>query len=509
MPEITAPSPAQLERAGKGGLLAGNRKIAWLLALGIVMLVVAVSAATLTMFRIADDTEQVEHTLVVESTINRMAAFNEQVETARRGYIIEPSAGFRQTIEEAGASLAEELSALETQIADNPAQAGRVAEIFRLNDERTRLLGAMFVIGAGTSATRDGLFQSDRGVTIVRRIRALTAQMVEEEARLLRERNQSQFTSLIQLYIVGGTALALLIGVLVTVIYLVLRYNHTLTTAQDLLRRANEGLEAAVARRTAELQRANQEVQRFAYIVSHDLRSPLVNVLGFTSELDEARKTIHAYLTDLIERHPGLHDEATWNAVEKDLPEALGFIRTSTEKMDRLINSILQLSRQGKRQLVPEMLDMDALVAGVIDTLHQRAHDAGAEISAGPLPKLESDRMAIEQILSNLAENAIKYLSPARAGEIRIEGRRNGHLVEIDVVDNGRGIAPQDHERIFELFRRSGAQDQPGEGIGLANVRALAYRLGGLVEVESELDRGSVFRLSLPARFIATEQPHE
>jgi signal transduction histidine kinase len=148
---------------------------------------------------------------------------------------------------------------------------------------------------------------------------------------------------------------------------------------------------------------------------------------------------------------------------------------------------------------------MDALVAGVIDTLHQRAQDAGAQVGAGPLPELENDRMAIEQILSNLIENAIKYLSPGRPGEIRVEGRRNGHLVEIDVIDNGRGIAPEDHERIFELFRRSGTQDQPGEGIGLANVRALAYRLGGLIEVESELDRGSIFRFSLPARFIAME----
>jgi signal transduction histidine kinase len=117
--------------------------------------------------------------------------------------------------------------------------------------------------------------------------------------------------------------------------------------------------------------------------------------------------------------------------------------------------------------------------------------------------------MAVEQILSNLVENAIKYLSPARAGEIRIEGRHANPLVEIDVIDNGRGIAPQDHERIFELFRRSGTQDRPGEGIGLAHVRALAYRLGGTIAVESELDRGSMFRLSLPARFIATEQTHE
>jgi signal transduction histidine kinase len=510
MPDEPAPIAADLQRAARGGLLAGNRKIAALLGLGILLLLVAIVAASLTMLRIADDTEKVEHTLVVESAINRLAAFNEQVETARRGYIIEPSPSFRQTVESAAGGLAGELATLRMLIVDNPAQGARAAEITALNDERKRLLDRLFETAPGqTPAVSDQAFEDTRGVVIVRRIRAITDQMAMAEAALLRERNQSQLTSLVLLYIVGGAALALLIGVLGTVIYMILRYNRSLNTAQDLLKTANEGLEGAVARRTAELQRANQEIQRFAYIVSHDLRSPLVNVLGFTSELDEARKTIRHHLAALYERHPALRDEAAWLAVDEDLPEALGFIRTSTEKMDRLINSILQLSRQGRRQLVPEILDMDAVAEGVIATLHQRAQDAGAAVLARPLPELENDRIAVEQILSNLVENAIKYLKPGRAGEIRIEGRRSGRMVEIDVIDNGRGIAEQDHERIFELFRRSGMQDQPGEGIGLANVRALAYRLGGLIEVQSELDRGSRFRLSLPARFISTEQIHE
>jgi signal transduction histidine kinase len=147
-----------------------------------------------------------------------------------------------------------------------------------------------------------------------------------------------------------------------------------------------------------------------------------------------------------------------------------------------------------------------SLEAALTDTLSR--HRPGAVVTVEPLPPVESDRMAVEQILSNLVENAIKYLSPARSGEIRIAGQRAGQRVEIDVSDNGRGIAPQDHERIFELFRRSGSQDQPGEGIGLAHVRALAYRLGGLIEVESELDRGARFRLSLPVKF-SVEQSDE
>ena len=176
--------------------------------------------------------------------------------------------------------------------------------------------------------------------------------------------------------------------------------------------------------------------------------------------------------------------------------------------MDRLISSILKLSREGRRTISPEPLDMDKLVQGVVDSLHHRTEALGAEITiAKPLPRLTSDRVAVEQILSNLVENAVKYLKPGRAGRVRISGQRLLGRVVYSVEDNGRGIDPKDHDRVFDLFRRSGVQDQPGEGIGLAHVRALAYRLGGFVTCESELDQGATFSLSLPMRFIEDSVP--
>ena len=114
----------------------------------------------------------------------------------------------------------------------------------------------------------------------------------------------------------------------------------------------------------------------------------------------------------------------------------------------------------------------------------------------------------MEQLLSNLTENAVKYLSPDRPGDIRLRGRAAGTRAVFEVADNGRGIDPRDHERVFELFRRSGQQDQPGEGIGLAHVRALVYRLGGTITVDSELGRGSTFRVDLPRR-LEREDPSQ
>ena len=171
--------------------------------------------------------------------------------------------------------------------------------------------------------------------------------------------------------------------------------------------------------------------------------------------------------------------------------------------MDRLINAILQLSRQGRRVLAPEAVRVESVVDGIRGSLQHRLGDEGATIEVkGVLPEIVSDRLAIEQILSNLIENAVKYRHPDRPVRVTVTGGREGARAWIAVSDNGRGIDPRDHERVFDLFRRSGQQDQPGEGIGLAHVRALAYRLGGTIDLRSTLGEGATFRLSLPTTLI-------
>jgi signal transduction histidine kinase len=279
----------------------------------------------------------------------------------------------------------------------------------------------------------------------------------------------------------------------------ILRYTRDLNRSQSELKALNQNLETTVEERTRDFKVANEEIQRFAYIVSHDLRSPLVNVMGFTAELDAAVKPLSGLIDRLEDAAPQLLTAEAREAVRADLPEAVGFIRSSTQKMDRLINAILRLSREGRRVIAPERLDMTSLLNTVADNLRHQAASVGAQVEVlGPLPDLVSDRLAVEQIFSNLAENAIKYLAKDRPGRIVMRGAARGDHVIYEVEDNGRGIDPKDHDRIFDLFRRSGPQDKPGEGIGLAHVRALAYRLGGLITCESALDQGATFRLSLP-----------
>ncbi|MBO1904842.1 PAS domain-containing protein [Microvirga sp. 3-52] len=284
---------------------------------------------------------------------------------------------------------------------------------------------------------------------------------------------------------------------------------HDLRQAQDALRESRERamrteeetrrLASILAERITELDVANEEIQRFAYIVSHDLRAPLVNVMGFTSELEGAQAEIERFYRNVQQADSTLISPETRAAIESDLPEAIGFIRSSTMKMDKLIGAILKLSREGRRVLAPEPIDMVQLLESQRGSVAHQLQERGAELLIEAVPDLTSDRLAVEQIFGNLVDNAVKYLHPSRPGRIEVRGRALGANVVYEVEDNGRGIDPKDFERIFDLFRRSGAQDQQGEGIGLAHVRALVRRLGGTISVSSRLGEGSTFTVVLPS----------
>jgi signal transduction histidine kinase len=268
--------------------------------------------------------------------------------------------------------------------------------------------------------------------------------------------------------------------------------------ARSNLAALNQGLEDVVQERTREIVRANDEIQQFAYIVSHDLRAPLVNIMGFTSELEAIGESMKRQLEAMVAEAPDKVSQETREALDTELPEAISFIRASTAKMDRLIKAILDLSREGRRVLSPVQVNMTELATSIAASLKHQADEKDAEIEVGELPELVTDRLAVEQVLSNVVENAVKYLETGRHGQISITGRRDGPFIEYHVKDNGRGIDKSDRERVFELFRRAGRQDTKGEGIGLAFVRAIIRRLGGSVNLDSEPGVGTTVILRLP-----------
>lgn len=300
--------------------------------------------------------------------------------------------------------------------------------------------------------------------------------------------------------IISGIVIVIVIGIAsVTVV----RYTRELHRARTEVSVLNAGLEQRVEARTADLARANADIQRFVQIISHDLRAPLVSIVGFTSELQDSL----ADLRLLAERSddPALQEART--AATELLPEAIGYIRSSSDKMERLINAVLKLAREGRRQLKAESIDLGEIVTAGAAAIQHQLSEAGGKIDIDlGVATIESDRFSLELILGNLFDNAVKYRAKDRPLQIKVSTRAVADdRVEIEVSDNGRGIAERDQERVFDLFKRSGMQDQPGEGIGLAHVLAAVRNLGGDIGVTSELGRGTSFRLTMP-RTLATSE---
>jgi signal transduction histidine kinase len=269
-------------------------------------------------------------------------------------------------------------------------------------------------------------------------------------------------------------------------------------TARKRVEAEQKKLDQRLRDQTALLSEANEEIQRFVYIVSHDLRSPLVNIMGFASELDASRKQIFERLEALRGQVGGAQDSKSDDILHGDVEEALRFIKASVAKMDRLIAALLKLSREGQRDFQPQSIDMSQLLRSTMESLTHQTRGVNAEISIGELPAITSDRLALEQVFSNLMDNAVKYLRAGVPGTIEVRATESAQDITYEVCDNGRGIAAKDRDRIFDLFRRSGIQDRPGDGIGLAHARTLVRRLGGSIDVESEPDKGTVFKVKLP-----------
>ena len=473
------------------------------LAIGFLLLVAAfvTSVAVLRGGRVS--AEQVRHTYEVVDQLSLLEIQLERAETGRRGYLLSSSA-YRVRLYDENIRLApQSLENLKRLVGDNPLQLERTRKIETLmRDQLSDMRETMDLARSGEVEEARARFSAADRTSFIRAIRGTTAQMRQGEYELLALRSEGEAANLRFMQTVLAITGLLLFLVGAAAFWTVRRYTVDLTSTRDRLHLLNTDLEGEVGRRTADLTRANEEIQRFAYIVSHDLRSPLVNILGFTAELETANGALGGLIERVAQDAPALLSDDVRHAQE-DLPEAIGFIRASTQKMDRLINAILRLSREGRRTLTPERLPMEAVLGEIAASLTQRIEDAGASlIIETPIPDMTNDRVAIEQIFSNVIENAIKYGHPDRPTVVRVRGREQDSRLIYEIEDNGRGIDPKDHQRIFDLFRRSGTQDKPGEGIGLAHVRALVTRLGGYIDIESSLGEGSIFRLNLPATYV-------
>lgn len=261
---------------------------------------------------------------------------------------------------------------------------------------------------------------------------------------------------------------------------------------QRVLEQTNELLNA-----NRDLRQKNQENEMFVYSVSHDLRSPLVNLQGFSKELslvaDDISKTISdASVPDAIR-------ERTSSLIQADMRESIRFIQSAVMRLSSTIDALLHLSRVGRIEYQCREINMQVLIKRLVEAMAATTHEKGAVIRVGNLNPCHGDETAIEQLFSNLLENALKYLDPKRAGLIEVgEIPGDSSYQTYFVRDNGLGINPDYREKVFQAFKRFHVKAAPGEGMGLAIVRRIVERHSGEVRIESQEGVGSTFLVKLP-----------
>jgi len=248
-----------------------------------------------------------------------------------------------------------------------------------------------------------------------------------------------------------------------------------------------------------ELEAKNEEMESIVYVTSHDLRSPLVNIQGFSRELQESCRQ----LCSLFERgqFPEPLRQQVGVLLGEEIPQSLQYILSGVSKMELLLKGLLKLSRLGRLPLEIQWLDMNALLRSVSDVLQYKIQQKGAALSLEDLPPCYGDAGQINQVFTNLIDNALNYLHPLRKGIITVSGEIAGERSRYCVSDNGIGIEPSHQKKIFEIFHRLNPQESvPGEGLGLTIVRRIVERHKGSITVESIPGEGSRFYVELPAK---------
>jgi signal transduction histidine kinase len=246
--------------------------------------------------------------------------------------------------------------------------------------------------------------------------------------------------------------------------------------AEEELQKAQSELEMRVRERTEELEKRNAEMERFIYTVSHDLRSPLVTVNGFVG-----------FLARDLERNDA-------RKVKTDLD----MIEEAVKRMDGLLSDTLELSRIGRVVNPPEAVPFAAIVQDALDLTEEMTKSKDVEISIGPdLPYVQVDRTRIVEVLVNLIENSVKYMGDVKDPRIEIGSRLADSETVFFVRDNGIGIDPGQHEKVFGLFYKVDRKSE-GTGAGLAIVKRIIEVHGGRIWIESELGKGCTVCFTLP-----------
>jgi PAS domain S-box-containing protein len=245
------------------------------------------------------------------------------------------------------------------------------------------------------------------------------------------------------------------------------------------------------------LEYKNKELRDIVYSTSHDLKSPLVNIAGFSGVLHSDCDRLLEMLTGQ-DGSEGKRQEID-TLLKENIPESLSFISGSAKKMASLLDGLLQISKVGAIEIKSEPINMNKTMGEVIAAMGHQIKENNVTVTVETLSDCVADPNMLDHVFSNLIGNAIKYRDPAKESEIRLSGKIEDGMSTYCVEDNGVGIATDYQNKVFEIFHRLNPnEDIEGEGLGLTIVTRIMDRLGGKVWVESEPGKGSQFFIALP-----------
>jgi signal transduction histidine kinase len=476
-------------------------------------------------------------------------------ETGQRGYLLTSDEKYLGPYASAVTALDAELKQLRATYADSPKRREHLDALEALCAAKRAELAETIQLrqNLGLEAALE-VVRSDKGIRIMDKLRAEVGAIRADALEALAQRDQMVATAAdITLYTVTlGSAVAIVIVILAFVA--ITRDVVGRRRAEDALRQSHQDLALRVDERTAELQQANetmrgeiaerkaaqaaqqkseklviaasaklgevnrdlvlksQENEMFVYSVSHDLRSPLVNLQGFSQELASVTHHVRDILSQpelpLQLRERGLA------LVDNDMTQSIGFIQSAVLRLSRIIDALLRLSRAGRVEYESKLVDVESTVGAILASVAGTIDEKGAQITVASLPAIWGDPTAVEQIFANLISNALNYLDPKRSGTIEIGCTDFEHALSSDdgrdfhtyyVRDNGLGIPEAYRGKLFQAFQRLHPLAAKGEGIGLTLIRRMVERHGGKIWCESVAGEGSTFFVTLPARTTGKE----
>jgi PAS domain S-box-containing protein len=268
---------------------------------------------------------------------------------------------------------------------------------------------------------------------------------------------------------------------------------------QDLARELEKRV-VELAASNRELAQKSAENESFVFGVSHDLRAPLVNLQGFSHELQLTSDQLQALLaSDAV---PADIRAAAMELISGELGESLGFIRNAVKHLSNIIDGLLRLSRVGRIEYARQSVDMSELVADILSAMNSSIMSSGARVQVHPLPAIRGDRNALGQVFANIVDNALKNLDERRAGVIDISADDSDPPV-FSIRDNGVGIPVEYHSKIFHVFQHVHDSSRRGEGMGLAIVQRIVEHHAGRIWFESQSGVGTTFFVTLGPRLHA------